>query len=126
MEQTELILSSLGKTWIFDFDGTLVVHNGYKTGKDEWLPGAEAFIKSIPAEDYIMILTARESAAAEQTEAFLRESGIRYDQIFYGMPMGERILLNDSKPSGLKMSYAVECRRNEGLEKLKYSIDETI
>lgn len=126
MEQTELVLSPLGKTWIFDFDGTLVVHNGYKSGKDEWLPGAKEFIKSIPPSDHIMILTARESAVSERTERFLRESGVRYDRIFYEMPMGERILLNDSKPSGLKMSYSIECRRNEGLEKLKYTIDETL
>ena len=28
--EEELILSTLPKTWIFDLDGTLVKHNGYK------------------------------------------------------------------------------------------------
>ena len=126
MQQTELVLSTLGKTWILDFDGTLVVQNGYKTGEDRWLPGAKEFLQSIPQEDFVLILTAREREAAPKTEAFLREHGIRYDHIFYEMPMGERILFNDSKPSGLKMSYAVECTRNEGLTELSVRIDKNL
>lgn len=126
MNQTKLILSPLSKTWIFDFDGTLVVHNGYKEGEDHFLPGVEKFLKSIPSEDFILILTAREKAAASKTEAFLHKHKIRYNTIIYEMPMGERILLNDSKPSGLKMSYAVECSRNQGLEHLFYSVDKNL
>lgn len=125
MEQ-KLTLSSLGKTWILDFDGTLVVHNGYKHGEDRWLPGAKEFLLSISEEDYVLLLTARERDAKERTEAFLREHGIRYDTILFEMPMGERILFNDNKPSGLRMSYAVECRRNEGLEGLCIQIDENL
>lgn len=126
MQQTQLVLSPLGKTWIFDFDGTLVVHNGYKTGEDQWLPGAKEFLQNIPPEDFILILTAREMGAAKKTEAFLRKHGIRYNHIFYEIPMGERVLFNDSKPSGLKMSYAVECTRNEGLSKVNVRIDESL
>ena len=122
----EIVMSTLSKTWIFDFDGTLVKHNGYKEGKDEWLPGAKEFLQSIPKEDFVMILTAREPEAREQTEKFLREHGIRYDDIKFGMPMGERVLFNDSKPSGLKMSHAVECRRNMGLTELSIVIDENL
>ena len=122
----ELVLSTLGKTWIFDFDGTLVEHNGYKTGDDHWLPGAKEFLKEIPETDYVLILTAREKEAREKTEGFLKEHGIRYNEIKFDMPMGERILLNDSKPSGLRMSHSVECNRNEGLENLKVFIDENL
>lgn len=125
-EQEELIMSALRKTWILDFDGTLVVHNGYKTGADRWLPGAKEFMLRIPEEDFILILTAREKEAASKTEAFLYQSGVRYDWIFYEMPMGERILLNDSKPSGLRMSYSIECCRNKGLEALKITIDPSL
>ena len=121
-----LTLSSLKKTWILDFDGTLVEHNGYKTGEDHWLPGAEDFLRSIPEDDYILILTAREKEAREKTEGFLQSHRIRYDEIKFEMPMGERILLNDSKPSGLRMSHAVECTRNEGLEGLEIEIDRTL
>ena len=125
MKQT-LTMSSLSKTWILDFDGTLVVHNGYKVGKDEWLPGAKEFLQSIPESDYILILTAREKEAREQTEQFLEEHEIRYNDIIFEMPMGERILLNDNKPSGLVMSHAVECTRNEGLNGLNVIIDHSL
>lgn len=51
-------ISSLGKTWIFDLDGTLVKHNGYKTdGKDTWLNGAKEFLLEIPETDKIVLLT---------------------------------------------------------------------
>ncbi|MFI3249364.1 MAG: hypothetical protein R3Y07_00185 [Eubacteriales bacterium] len=123
MENTNLRLSPLSKTWIFDFDGTLVVHNGYKTGEDEFLPGALELLQSIPADDFILILTAREPEAQGKTEAFLAKHGVRYNQIVCGMPMGERILFNDSKPSGLKCCYGVECSRNQGLEGFSYEID---
>ena len=126
MEKTELVLSPLHKTWIFDFDGTLVEHNGYKQGEDHFLPGALEFLQQIPQEDYILILTAREKEAAEKTERFLREHQVRYDHIIYEMPMGERVLFNDSKPSGLRMSYAVECSRNEGLDNFSVRIDENL
>ncbi len=122
----DLTLSTLGKTWILDFDGTLVVHNGYKDGEDQWLPGAKEFLQSIPESDYILILTAREKEAREKTEKFLKEQGIRYNDIKFEMPMGERILLNDTKPSGLVMSHAVECTRNEGLNGLNVIIDERL
>ena len=119
----QLTLSPLRKTWIFDFDGTLVEHNGYKTGQDRLLPGVREFLARIPADDYIMILTAREREAAEKTESFLEDEGIRYDQIFYEMPMGERILFNDSKPSGLKMCYSVERQRNQGFCDIGFAVD---
>ena len=76
--------------------------------------------------NYVLILTAREEEAHEMTEAFLKQEGIRYNDIKFQMPMGERILLNDSKPSGLKMSYSVECKRNEGLTGLSVEIDESL
>lgn len=126
MNTSKLILSPLNKTWIFDLDGTLVEHNGYKTGEDCFLPGVLEFLLSIPKDDYILILTARERESAFKTEAFLQKHAVRYNQIIYEIPMGERILFNDSKPSGLKMSYAVECTRNQGLHNFSVVIDETL
>lgn len=73
-----------------------------------------------------MILTAREKEAATQTESLLEKHNVRYNKIIYEIPMGERLLFNDSKPSGLKMSYAVECSRNQGLENLTIKIDENL
>ena len=46
--KNKIRVSSLGKTWILDIDGTIVKHNGYKIdGEDSFLPGAEEFLKNI-------------------------------------------------------------------------------
>lgn len=122
----KLELSVLPKTWIFDLDGTLVVHNGYKTGKDQLLPGVKEFMGSIPAQDYVLILTGREIQAKEKTVQFIRDQGLRCDKILFEMPLGERILFNDRKPSGLAMSHAVELDRNEGLAGVCMKINEQL
>ena len=51
-----LVLSSLPHTWIFDVDGTICVHNGYKNGGDQILPGVKEFFSNIPGEDMIILL----------------------------------------------------------------------
>ena len=84
MDAHNLILSSLGHTWILDIDGTIVKHNGYKIdGKDTLLEGD-----------------------------FLQEHKIRYNHIIFNAPYGERIIVNDDKPSGLKCSVAVNLQRD--------------
>ena len=109
----ELIMSSLPKTWILDLDGTLVKHNGYKIdGEDSLLAGAKDLLSQIMPEDMVIIVTSREKKYQEITESFLRENGIRYDHIIYEAPYGERILLNDDKPSGLHMAFAVRAERD--------------
>lgn len=125
-EKQQLRISKLGHTWILDFDGTLVIHNGYKTGEDKFLPGAKEFLQSIPKNDYVLILTAREKEAREKTEKFLKENSIRYNQILFEMPMGERILINDDKPSGLRCAYAIAPKRDQGLESLDVVLDENL
>ncbi len=111
--ERKLILSTLPKTWIFDLDGTIVKHNGYKLdGADTLLEGAKAYLDGIPAEDKIIIFTSRTEEYRRQTLAFLREQGIRYDEILFGIPMGERIVVNDKKPSGLEMAVELNMDRN--------------
>lgn len=126
LKESTLKLSALNKTWILDFDGTLVEHNGYKTADDRFLPGAKEFLQSIPEDDFVLIMTAREKEAKVKTEKFLKENNIRYNLILFEMPMGERILLNDNKPSGLKCAYALNPKRNEGLKNLNIIIDENL
>ncbi len=113
MEQ-KLILSTLPKTWIFDLDGTILKHNGYKLdGADTLLEGAKAYLDEIPAEDKIVIFTSRTEEYRRQTLDFLQQQGIRYDEILFGMPMGERIVVNDRKPSGLEMAVALNIDRDK-------------
>ena len=121
----DLKLSSLPKTWIFDLDGTILVHNGYKNGGDRILPGVKEFFDKIPETDHILILTARKEEVLESTIEFLKDNGIRYNNILADIPFGERILLNDMKDSGLKTAHAVNLRRDEGLNFSVY-IDEDL
>lgn len=109
----QLILSTLGHTWILDLDGTIVKHNGYKIyGKDIFLDGAKEFLESIPQKDMIIFVTSRTEEYRELTESFFKDNGIRYDYIIFGAPYGERILINDKKPSGLSMSYTINVERD--------------
>ena len=109
-----LILSTLPKTWIFDLDGTLLKHNGYKIdGVDTILNGAREAIEAIPEEDFILVLTSRTDEYREMTIEFLKENGIRYDEILFNMPMGERIVVNDRKPSGIDMAVAININRDD-------------
>jgi hypothetical protein len=108
-----LILSTLGHTWLLDLDGTIVKHNGYKIdGRDSLLDGAKEFLESIPKGDKIVFLTSRKVEYKDQTEKFLKENSIRYDEILFDLPYGERVLLNDKKESGLVTSFAVNKERN--------------
>ena len=68
----------------------------------------------------MVILTSRTEEYREITETFLAERGIRYDHILFSMPMGERILVNDRKPSGLDMAVAVNLDRDRfGLPEIR-------
>jgi intein/homing endonuclease len=79
------------------------------------LPGVIEFFNTISEDDKIIILTARSSEYKEETEEFLIQNKIRFDYIIFDLPIGERILINDEKPSGLKTAYAYNLIRDKGL-----------
>lgn len=109
----EILLSTLPHTWIFDIDGTLVKHNGHLTSAgDTLLEGVAEFFAKIPAEDMIILITARSCEFRAVTEKFLAENKIRYDHIIFDAPVGERILVNDNKPDGLATAYAIKLIRD--------------
>lgn len=111
--EEKLILSTLPKTWIFDLDGTLVKHNGYKLdGEDTLLPGVKEYLASIPMEDKIIIFTSRTAEYKEETLQFLKKNHMRYDNILFDIPLGERIVINDRKPSGIDMAVALNVDRD--------------
>ena len=111
------ILSSLNHTWILDLDGTVVKHNGYKIdGEDTLLPGVREFFDNLDVNDMVIFVTSREEQYRKLTEKFLKENNIRYNYIIFGAPYGERIIINDNKPSGLVMSKSVSLSRDEGFD----------
>ena len=108
---------------MLDLDGTLVKHNGYKTdGHDTLLDGIDT-LSQIKEEDMVIIVTARDRKYAAQTEGFLTGNGIRYNHIIYNVPYGERILINDMKPSGLPMSVAIDTDRDRAC-RVRFEVDE--
>ncbi len=118
-------LSPLNHTWLIDVDGTIVKHNGYIIdGQDTLLDGVKEFFDNIPSGDKIILLTARKKEFLESLKTFLSKNNIRYDHILTDIPMGERILINDKKPSGLNTAIAKNLNRNEFM--ISYKINEDI
>jgi len=120
---TRLVLSPLGHTWLIDIDGTVLAHNGHLQGCERLLPGVEAFWARIPAGDHIVLMSARTEAEREATLAVIAAAGLRYDQALFGLPHGERILVNDSKPSGLVTALAAPLPRDAGPGGVEVIID---
>ncbi len=61
----------------------------------------------------IIFVTSRKSEEKKRLETFLFRHRIRFNHIIYDAPFGERILINDNKPSGLKMAYSLNKARDE-------------
>jgi hydroxymethylpyrimidine pyrophosphatase-like HAD family hydrolase len=112
---------SAPKTVFCDIDGTLLPHTGNII---ENLNSSEALvdvIKSIAQWDKlnyrIILTTGRQESTREQTKEQLRKAGIMYSDLIMGLPNGERVLINDKKPNGLRnTAYAINLVRNEGFE----------
>ena len=73
----------------------------------------------------IIILTSREELNAKETEAFLHRHGVRFDSIVYKVPFGERVLINDRKPSGLNTALAINVERDKGCQ-FGYLVDNNL
>lgn len=122
----KLTLSPLPKTWVFDVDGTIVKHNGHLTQEgDQLLPGVKELFESIPATDVIVLMTARKPEYEDALKKFLAKHNIRFDYLLTDMPQGERILVNDRKPSGLQTAYAVNKNRDQALS-LSFEVDNSL
>lgn len=121
-----LEFSPLAKTWVLDVDGTLVKHNGYKIdGYDTLLDGVKEFFETLSSDDKVVLLTARKEEYLQDLKDFLAKNNIRYDFLLTDMPMGERILVNDRKPSGLDMAFAINKNRDDVFN-VEYKINEEL
>jgi len=107
---------NLNHTWFIDLDGTILKHNGYLTNNDELLPGVKELWASIPVNDYIIITTGRAEEYKDSSLQILKDNGLRYNYAIFGLPLGERIVMNDPKPNGLQTAIAWNVERNQGFK----------
>jgi len=121
-----LCLSPLPHLWLIDIDGTLVTHNGHLSGQECLLEGVKDFWQAIPAGDTIVLLSARPCTWREPTLAWLTAQGLRFDQALFGLPTGERILINDKKNSGMNTALALNLKRNAGPGGISVMIDSNL
>lgn len=115
----ELVLSCLPKTWLIDIDGVILKHNGHQQNDEVLLPGVEEFWQQISKQDFVILLTARTEDLRDTTLFLLDQHNLRYNIAIFGVPTGERICINDKKPSGLLTSYAINLLRDGGLNSLR-------
>jgi len=123
----ELNLSTLPHTWLIDIDGTIFKHNSHlNDNQEKLLDGVKEFFANIPKHDFIILISAREEKYKLSTIKSLKYYDISFDDIIFGVPTGERIIINDEKPSGLKTAYAINIIRDIGLNDLVLKIDSTL
>ena len=128
-------MEALNKTWFIDIDGTIVYHQSNysldeiieKLGKDSHtveipLKNSVKFLNNIPANDTIVLTTARDSKHKDHTIRMLEYYNIRYDRIMFDLRSGPRYLINDIKPTGvagndkpLTIAYAINLNRDDGI-----------
>lgn len=121
-----LKISKLPHLWLIDLDGTVFQHNGYKAGHDVILHNVAEFWQTIPKNDVIIIITARNELLRKLTTDALESYGLRYNHIIFDAPTGERILINDIKPGGLHTAVAINVQRDTGPVGIDIVIDEEL
>ena len=109
------------KTIFVDIDGTLLQHQGSLPDtilRDPiLLEGViEKFIEWTGKSYKIIITTARPESMRDVTKGHLEKFGICYDVLLMGLTSGQRILINDKKPSHNTAALAINVERNGGLE----------
>ena len=111
------LTKNLSHTWFIDIDGTIVKHNGYIINKsDTLLKGVKKFFEKIPKNDKIILTTSRSKKNSKKTISYLKKKKIKFDQIIFDLPYGERILINDVKPKNkLKTAISINVKRDMGL-----------
>ena len=75
--------------------------------------------------DIIVFIPARKHEYRAIPEMFLEDNGIRYDHIIFEAPYGERIVINDKKPSSLPVSVAVNTDRDDAWS-VSYTVDKNL
>ena len=109
----------------YGLQGVVVLAPPNQVGLLQRFPGVKGFLSSIPSSDKIIFLTSREEKYKEKTIRFLKDNGLRFDYIIFDLPPGERILINDIKPGGLKTAICINVKRNSEWN-VHFEVDENL
>ena len=111
-----LEMSCLSKTWFVDVDGVLVKHNSHLNGGDRWLDSTLEFLSKISEPDKVIITTSRKQQDIKPLLADFQSKGIKIHSLICDLPHGERIVVNDNKPSGLRTAFSISLARDDGMQ----------
>lgn len=112
------------KCLFLDLDGTCFSHTGdlydIMTSKGVYLlDGVVDFFKKCREDGvYMVITTARPESLRAFTTAQMTKHGLWFDQLVMGLPTGQRVVINDNKPSGEGTARGICVERNLGLKKI--------
>lgn len=121
-------MSHKPRTWIFDVDGTILVHKNEGACKQwsgpaflELCPGVRETFNEIERNcGCIVLITTRPECARPWLEGNLRYYGLFWHHLIMGVPSGPRVLVNDSKPTHTgDTAFSLTVERNGGLELCK-------
>jgi len=108
------------KTIFCDIDGTIFVHRSNLEAmlmmEPVLLPFVSfRFMEWREKDYYIVLTTARPEGCRRRTEEQLAKLGLFWDQLIMGLPVGPRVVINDTKTSGQVTAIAVPVDRDKGL-----------
>jgi hypothetical protein len=119
--KNKYIMENLPKTIICDIDGCILEHQGnlldMQIKEPKLLPGVKEQFDEWDKKAYkIIFLTGRKESMRQKTEEQLRSFGLFWDDLIMGATRGQRILINDLKPtSDMPTAVAINLSRNQGL-----------
>ena len=107
----------IGKTVFLDLDGTVVEHNYNPDAIPDTplmrrIESLVTFLASQEQPCTLVITTGRSESHARQAVKLLREHNVYPDILLHSLPVGKRILINDSK-DGSATAEAICVERNQ-------------
>lgn len=113
------------KTIFLDIDGTIIEHCGNLSNivnsyPGKILPGVIEKFNEWAVNGYTIVLTtARSESMRDFTKRQLEYHAIFYDHLVMGIGHGERVIINDNKPTMSETAFGITVDRNMGIEHLK-------
>lgn len=110
------------KTVFCDLDGCVFQHHGHLgailSNPCVLLPGVREVFKEWGHKGYtIIITTGRTESMRELTEKQMRKAGLFWHHLIMDLPRGQRVVINDNKPSeGIRTAECINLIRNVGMK----------